>query len=75
MKDEGVSVTVACPGGIATTLFGLFREIEAVCRKNRGAGHSGAFCETGFEKDVPPKGPVYKRRIEPYFDCRRGFVA
>ncbi len=28
MKDEGVSVTVACPGGIATTLFGLSEKLR-----------------------------------------------
>lgn len=28
MKDSGVSVTVACPGGIATDLFGLPRKLQ-----------------------------------------------
>lgn len=28
MKDEGVSVTVACPGGIATDLFGLPHRLQ-----------------------------------------------
>ena len=28
MKDSGVSVTVACPGGIATDLFGLPRNLQ-----------------------------------------------
>lgn len=30
MKDRGVSVTVACPGGIATDLFGLPRNLQRV---------------------------------------------
>ena len=28
LKDDGVSVTVACPGGIATDLFGLPRHLQ-----------------------------------------------
>ena len=28
LKDEGVSVTVACPGGIATDLFGLPKKLQ-----------------------------------------------
>ncbi len=33
MKDQGVSVTVACPGGISTSLFGLSERLRRLAVK------------------------------------------
>lgn len=35
MRDEGVSVTVACPGGIATDLFGLPKNLQRLALRLR----------------------------------------
>ncbi len=55
MRDDGVSVTVACPGGISTDLFGLSEQLKKLAVSIRVLDTPGSFARKAVDRMLKGK--------------------
>lgn len=73
MKDRGVSVTVACPGGIATNLFGLPSQLQRLGVRLGVLATPEAFVRQVHQAHAQRQSAIYQRTVEPCVDSGGGF--